>query len=230
MKRALTIAVAGAALAATLSLVAAGTSKREPVPETDALPAYEIIATVRAHGLAPIGELTRRWPYYVLHATDPRGIEVRVVVDAQFGDILSVAPARPLATAYTPRYERGARIIQVPQAGGRDEPAATDDDAVEEVAPPAPRRATPRPKSRSEITPVPKQRSKAALPPLPGPRRNILSAPPPPAEGPSPLQQSMRFNSKIDPAERFGAPGDLTVTPSMPPPGYTPPAALPSEN
>jgi hypothetical protein len=78
----------------------------------------------------------RRWPYYVLHAYDPRGIEVRVVVDAQFGDILSVAPARPFATAYAPRYERGARIIHVPQTGGRDDPAATMT-STEEVAQPA---------------------------------------------------------------------------------------------
>jgi hypothetical protein len=204
MKRALTIAVAGAALAATLSLVAAGNSKREPVPETDALPAYEIIATVRALGLAPIGELVRRWPYYVLHAYDPRGIEVRVVVDAQFGDILSVAPARPLATAYAPRYERGARIIHVPQVGGRDEPAATNDDAAEEVTPPAPRRTTPRQKPRSDAPPSP-----------PGPRRSVVSAPPPPAEGPSPLQRTPR---------------DITSSDPPPPIGYTLPAALPREN
>ena len=38
----------GAALAATLSFVAAGSFKREPVTEADALPAYEIITTVRA--------------------------------------------------------------------------------------------------------------------------------------------------------------------------------------
>jgi hypothetical protein len=225
MKRALTIAVAGAALAATLSFVAADSAKRTPVTEAVGLPAYEIIATVRAHGLAPISELALRWPYYVLHAYDPRGIEVRVVIDAQFGDILSVAPARPLATAYTPRYERGARIIQVPQAGGRDEPAATDDDAVEEVAPPAPRRATPRPKPRSDATPIPKRRSNAP----PDPRRTVLSAPPPPAEGPSPIRPTPRFNSKTEPVERFGSPGGLTVSPSTPPPGYTPPAALPRD-
>jgi hypothetical protein len=230
MKRALTIAVAGVALAATLSLVAADSSKRGLLTESVGLPAYEIIATVRAHGLAPIGELALRWPYYVLHAYDPRGIEVRVVVDAQFGDVLSVEPARPLATAYAPRYERGALIIHVPQVGGRDEPAATNDDAVEEVAPPAPRRVMPRPKPRSEAAPVAKRRSAAPLPPPPGPRRYILSAPPPPpAEGPSPIRPTPRFNSKTEPVERFGSPGNLTISPSNPPPGYTPPAALPRD-
>ena len=224
MKRALTIAVAGAALAATLSVVAADSSKRGLLTQSVALPTYEIIANVRAQGLAPMSELALRWPYYVLHATDPRGIEVRVVVDAQFGDIVSVAPARPLATAYAPRYERGARIIQVPQSDEHDEPAATNDDAVEEIAPPPPRRVTPRPKPRSDAAPITKRRSNV---PPPGPRRNILSAPPPLAEDPSPIRPTPRFNSKTEPVERFGSPGNLTLSPSTPPPGYTPPAALP---
>lgn len=230
MKRALTIAVAGAALAATLSLVAAGTSKREPVTETEALPATEIVATVRSMGLAPISEPARRGPYYVLHAYDARGIEMRVVADALFGDIVSVAPTRPLATAYTPRYERGARIIQVPQAGGRDEePAVSNDDAAEEVAPlvpRAPRRVTPRPRPRSDTAPVP-QRRRAAPPPPPGPRRNVVSAPPPPAEGPSPIHPTPRFNSNVDGGDKFGAPRDITPSDPPPPIGYTPPAALP---
>lgn len=233
MKWALTIAVAGAALAATLSFVAADSTQRAPVPEAVELPAYEIIATVRAQGLAPIGELALRWPYYVLHATDPRGIEVRVVIDAQFGDILSVAPANPLATAHAPSYERGARIIHVPQAGERDEPAAANDDAAKEVAPPAspaPRRATPRSKPRSDAAPVAKRRGNGPPPPPPGPRRTVLSAPPPPAEGPSPIHPTPHFNSKTEPVERFGSPGALTVSPSTPPPGYTPPAALPRDN
>ena len=120
MKKALTIGLAGVALAATLSFVAAGSFKSEPVTEADALPAYEILTTVRAMGLNPISEPARRGPYYVVHAYDPRGTEVRVVADAQFGDILSVAPARALNTAYAPGYARGPRIIHVPQAGERD--------------------------------------------------------------------------------------------------------------
>ena len=50
MKKALTIVGAVAALAATLSFVAAGSFKREQVTEADALPAYEILTTVRAMG------------------------------------------------------------------------------------------------------------------------------------------------------------------------------------
>ena len=228
MKKALTIAMAAAALAATLSFATAQNPQRGPAPEVVGLPAHEIVAIVRAHGLAPIGVLSLRWPNYVLHAYDSRGNEARVVVDAQFGDILSVAPARPLATAYAPRYERGARIIQVPQADEHDEPAASNDNAVEEIAPPVPRRATSRPKPRSDTTSVSKRRSKALPPPPPVQRRNILSAPPLPAEDAS-MQRTTRFDAKIEQPERFGGPGDLVVSPSRPPPGYTPPAAVPPE-
>ena len=239
MKKALTIAVAGAALAATLSFVAAGGSKREPVTEVDALPATEIVATVRAMGLDPIGEPVWRGPYYVLHATDSRGIEMRVVADAQFGDILSVVPARPLDTTYVPRYERGPRIIHVPQGdvrdnrandrasvNERDKPAAANDDAVKAIAPPAPRRVAPRPQSRRDGARVPQRRSDAPPPPPPGPPRSVLSAPPPPAEGPSPIYRTPRYNSSADSGDKFGAPRDSVAAPSVPPPpaGDTPPA------
>ena len=107
--------VVGAALAATLTFVTAGSFKREPVSAASVLLAYDIVTAMRAMGLNPIGEPVRRGSYYVMHAYDPRGVEVRVVADAQFGDILSVVPARALNTAYAPRYERGPRIIHVPQ-------------------------------------------------------------------------------------------------------------------
>ena len=102
-------------MAATLTFVTAGSFKHEQATAADALPAYEIVTTVRAMGLNPISDPVRRGPYYVLHAYDPSGIEVRVVADAQFGDILYIAPARALNTAYAPRYQRGPRIIHIPQ-------------------------------------------------------------------------------------------------------------------
>ncbi len=98
-------------------------------------------------GLNPLNEPLRRGPYYILHATDPRGIEMRVVADAQLGDILSVTPAQRSNTA---NYTRGPRIIHVPQAGDRDPRAnsrasvnerdepdvGNDDDDAEPAAPP----------------------------------------------------------------------------------------------
>ena len=227
MKKAVTIAVVGAALAATLSLVAAGSSKRAPVAEADALPATEIVTGVRAMGLNPIGEPARRGPYYVMHAYDPSGVEVRVVADARFGDILSVAPARAFNTAYAPRYERAPRIIHVPQAGARDdrasvnerdEPDAVNDDDAEEAAPPAPRRVAPQRQPRINPAPAPRRRSDAPPPPPPaplGPPRAVLSAPPPPAEGPSPIRPMPRYKA-IDSGDKFGPPSDPAITSTTP--------------
>jgi hypothetical protein len=128
LKKLLTIGLAGVAVVATLTIAAAH----------DILPPDEILATLRSMGLGPTGVLRRRGPYYVLHAYDARGLEVRVVADAQFGDILSVTPAREFVDFYVPTYIRGPRIIHVPL---RD---ATDDD--EDTT-------QPRPKHRSDATP-----------------------------------------------------------------------------
>ena len=240
MKKGLTIGLAVAALAATLSFVAAGSSKREPVTEADALPAYEILTTLRAMGLDPVGEPVRRGPYYVLHAYDPRGLEMRVVADAHFGDILSVAPARTLNTAYAPNYRRGARIIHVPQPGERandrandrasvnerDEPDVSNDDDEEAAAPAPRRRVTPPPRRREITPPVPQRRSDVPPPPPPGPRRTVLSAPPPPAAGPTPIRPTPRFDGKAGQAEKFEQSRDAPSAP-LPSTGYSPPAGLP---
>jgi hypothetical protein len=77
------------------------------------------LATTRASSTArpasptrgPTTQALRRGPYYVLHAVNARGLEVRVVTDAQLGDIISISPL------VLPRYDSGPRIIHVPQPG-----------------------------------------------------------------------------------------------------------------
>jgi hypothetical protein len=100
-----------------------GAARAQP-PELGAssigiLPPPDILESVRYLGLDPKGEPVRRGAYYVLHAYDRAGIELRVVADAQFGDVLFMAPA--LNTSLTPPYVRAARIIQVepPESGGQ---------------------------------------------------------------------------------------------------------------
>ncbi len=100
-----------------------GAARAQP-PELGAssigiLPPPDILESVRYLGLDPRGEPVRRGAYYVLHAYDRAGIELRVVADAQFGDVLFMAPA--LNTSLTPPYVRAARIIQVapPESGGQ---------------------------------------------------------------------------------------------------------------
>lgn len=115
MKRALTIGLAIAAAGVSLSTVAARSLKAEPVSVAEALPASDILTSVREMGFAPNTEVVRRGPYYVLHAIDLRGVELRIVADAQFGDILAVTPAWPCSC--TPYYVREPHIIHIPPRG-----------------------------------------------------------------------------------------------------------------
>jgi len=113
MKTALTIGLAIAA--AGLSLAAARPLQAEPVTAAAVLPTSDILGIVREMGFAPHAPVRRRGPYYVLHAVDLRGVELRIVADAQFGDILWVTPAYPYY--YVPAYVRAPHIIHVPPRG-----------------------------------------------------------------------------------------------------------------
>jgi len=234
-KRAATLLIASAVgFAAPISLYAAGSRYLEPTTAADAMPSYEVLTRVRSLALDPIGQPLRRGPYYILHAYDRRGTEMRVVADAHFGDVISVTPATML-TAPGPGTVGGARIIHVP-APGEDE-ASVAPEAEPEIDEPAPR---PAPKAKPQRMPAAKHISKRepevrrrpfsveppAPPPPPPPaaeRRAILTAPPPPPapldDGPTPLR----------PTPRFGAPGQsaTVVIPPAPPVSEPPPADLP---
>jgi hypothetical protein len=79
-----------------LGLGTAGTAVAQAVypglPDP-ALPPYEIMSIVRSTGLTPLTRPMRRGPYYVLVAVDRVGRQMRVVVDAQLGDIVNLRPA-----------------------------------------------------------------------------------------------------------------------------------------
>jgi hypothetical protein len=115
----------------------------------DVLPPYEIMTIVRSTGLRPLDRPLRRGPTYVLHAVGGGGRELRVVVDARFGDILSV---RPVATAwrgpsgltYGP-YERvPPRYVQPPGVYGNAPP--DDDELPTSIYGPRPRATLPPPR------------------------------------------------------------------------------------
>ena len=110
--------LAAAIVAGSLVCGAAGAQPPElGAPSIGILPPPDILESVRYLGLDPKGEPVLRGAYYVMHAYDKAGIELRVVADAQFGDVLFMAPA--LNTSLTPPYVRAARIIQVgpPESG-----------------------------------------------------------------------------------------------------------------
>ena len=54
------------------------------------LPPAEVNAIVRSMGLIPVGRPSREGLAYAVLAADPRGGQLRVIVDARFGDVLSV--------------------------------------------------------------------------------------------------------------------------------------------
>jgi hypothetical protein len=240
VKKLLTIVLAWASLVLMLTFVAAGSFKGEPVTPADALPPYEIVTTVRSIGLRPSDEPVRHGPYYILHATDRRGTVLRVVADAQLGDIVSVAPDEAAAA---PDYRRAPHIIQIPQGNARDERAFargdsrariddrdavdddSDDDDNEEAAPPPRRRIAPmpqRPQAPRWHSEPPKPRSDAT------PQPQLAPAPPQAADGPTPLYPTPRFTAKTDPAGKFGQPRDANAPP--PPPGNAPPAPAPHDD
>ena len=86
------------------------------------LPPHEIAAMVRSTGLEPLGSPVRQGPIYAMRAVDPAGEEVRVIVDAQRGQIVKVIPlmapryAMPLMR---PPYGRPPRpMAMVPEGYG----------------------------------------------------------------------------------------------------------------
>lgn len=203
MKKAAAIALVAAALAVAVPFVFAG-----PRTEAIAVPEYNIVANVR------------------------------------MADASVVVPA----------YTRGPRIIQVPQPSERNARASIGDrdnldisnyeDDYERTPPRRqavpPLRTVPRwaPKREAVVPPKPRHiettklhgnDASASLPPISqplGPRRTMLSAPPPAAEGPTPIRRTPKFGAKAEAGEKFTAPRP-PVTEDAPPPGYTPPAAAP---
>jgi hypothetical protein len=219
MKKGLIIGLAATSVAAAVSsLVSVGVSAgplRDPGPSAadnqsgQTLPASQIAAGVRAAGLDPNGEPVLRGRYYVLHAFDPHGHEMRVLADAQFGGILSILPSRR-ASAYRPSYGGVARIIHVPQpddaVAGADYRDNVDIGNVNtNYDQPKPSEAPP----AHDVRPAPRPRSEA-----PRIKRHIVSSapPPPPQAGNaekdndkalSPVYPTPDFGVKIEPGEKF---------------------------
>ena len=67
------------------------------------LPPHEILSILRSTGLDPLGQPVRRGPNYVLRAIDDNDREVRVVVSARSGDVLSVTPVQTASRMPPPR-------------------------------------------------------------------------------------------------------------------------------
>jgi hypothetical protein len=153
LRKRLTIGVIVTALAATVSFVAAGPYYRHE--RAGVLPPDEIIAAVQSYGLVPTTRVFRRGPFYVLHALDRRGTELRIVADAALGDIISVTPL------CLPRADAGPRIIHVPQPRDVPKPARPRRN-TSGVPPPSSQKNKSADDKLSPVYPTPKYKSEIA--------------------------------------------------------------------
>lgn len=239
MKKALTIGLVAAALAATLTFVAASSKtgvQSAALPDAPTPPQT-----------APYAVMAQNTVSVLNYDRGPR-----IIIVPQAGDRDDRTNSR--ASVNARRYEDddddvAPPVRSTPRWAPRAEPQRTERPYV---APP-PRRVEAPARPRMETRTVrhidmskPKAERPAQealpIPQPPSPRRAVLSAPPPPAEGPTPVRPTPRFDSKFGskaeaPANPVETPADLTndspppadITADQPPPGYTPPAAMRGE-
>jgi hypothetical protein len=205
------------------------------------LPPYQVISIVRSAGLAPLTRPLRRGPTYVLLATDRRGRDLRVVVDAYAGDIVSARPvyaSRFQGGPYGPPsrmapaepvYGPGAHIAPPEPAygpGARIAPALPDDDDGPRVI------YGPRSNTEGNLAPPRNTPRTANTPPVaqPAPAPNTRTASAPPVAQPAPVTPLPRPRPSIAatqaPAEP--APAAQPAAPQSAPaaaPQAAPPAA-----
>jgi hypothetical protein len=198
--------VIGIALAA-LWAAASGQATAEPIRMAQAqLPPYEILTIIRSTGLDPLSQPIRRGSTYILRALDGYGEEVRVVVDAQRGRILSV---RPVAMASG--YEADPRYAPEPVYPSPYQPGAIyEPEPFASAGPPviyAPRAALPSGNS-------PPKAASSAKKPAPPPKAAAV-APAKPAELPPPEAKPAPSTSGAAPAETKTPPE--TSSPALPP-------------
>jgi hypothetical protein len=169
------------------------------------LPPYEIVTIVRSTGLAPLTRPMRRGPYYVLVAVDRVGRQMRVVVDAQLGDIVNLRPALA-ADSYGPEVGRPSGLPGVAAAPPDTAAAYGAHPSSDTALPPTPPRSIPNvratvnapnpapPPTRLAVAepalpplpPLPRPRPKLALIEAPAPASADAPAEPPTAKPPGP--------------------------------------------
>jgi hypothetical protein len=241
MKKAITIGLAALAVGVPLTYVIAASRHTATNQAAVMTPASDLLNRLRMLELEPQGQPVRRGPYYVLHAADARGRSLRVVADAEVGDILSISPARAAGW----RTYGGPRIIHVPDPDDVQDArleedwavdAPADVDEIDDARPPQHVRPVQRkadiPAARHE--PAPRRSLSSAPAPAPKPaepaaseRRNLINAPP--AQARPPIDNDGL--TPVYPTPRFSAPTDKAMPPpadaKAEPPADTSSAELP---
>ncbi|MET0879351.1 MAG: hypothetical protein ABWY14_19630 [Tardiphaga sp.] len=159
------------------------------------LPASEVAAVVRSAGFVPISPAMRRGNSYVLRASAPDGREVRVIVGARNGEIVSASPVVAAApagerlgpAAPIPNVPPRAARAAVPEAREYGPPPSAEPPMImgEErgehgLLPPPPDRFPPRAVAPAEKPAAARPASvkRAAATPLPKPKPATEAAPP----------------------------------------------------
>jgi hypothetical protein len=157
-----------AILVASLVALGSAAGNAEPLRPIfgGVLPPPEITSIVRSMGLVPIGAPVREGGTYAVLAADPRGRQVRVIIDARFGDVLLV---RRVVTAPRGAYPDPRRMY----GGVRPRPYAPSDmpwmgpdfrppGAIGRADPRAPYPSMPPSRSGGTAADKPEQKSAAA--------------------------------------------------------------------
>lgn len=143
------------------------------------IPARQVSAIVRSTGLTPVTPPARVGPNYVVHAIDRNGETVRVVIDADFGDVVRIHPLGPRMARPGP-WNRWAGPRPYRQYGD-----LSDELGIRQwwnTTPPRPRRSVP--VARAPIGPddaPPPPRPRIDPPVITGAPADPSDAPPPPA-------------------------------------------------
>jgi hypothetical protein len=201
-----------------------------------AVPAYAVAPTLRAHGLRPVTQALQTGRYIVVRAADPEGQIVRVLINAEYGNIIQVTPLPPAAVyaergypAYGPppyrTYEERTLEVDPRYSGPRPDlkvepepPLARDEAYPGPVDPTGPTviRAP-----RATSAPAAAQRSAAVTPPrtpLPRPRPAVKNTTATAAAKPAP-------ESPAAPPSAPQTATDGTAPANKPAAGAFPPAA-----
>jgi hypothetical protein len=169
---------------------------------------YGIHARLRANGLRPVTQPVQTGRYVVIRAVDPYGTVVRVLFNAHYGNIVSIAPLPPapiIGERYDHPYGPYASREPYPRYG----------------APPADLKSEPAlgPNAQSTVPAPSETRSAAVTPnrmPLPRPRpaKSAVAAAPPaatPTPAPAPQARAAAVAAKPEPS----APAEPATTGSI---------------
>jgi hypothetical protein len=144
--------------------------------------ASEVSARIRPLGLSVVGQAVRQGSVYIVNALDARGAEMRVIVDAQNGGLISIRASPTVSSAsglyaYSPYYDASPRIINIA-------PVDDDNDDFTPARRNEPRRAIQRRTEPRQID------SRATEPHYVEPRRAVRQVVAPPLRPRDPLPQA----------------------------------------